>query len=316
MKAALAVGFFSLVALLPALAAAEREVRHAFPVQPGCTLKIDTYRGMITVTESDEAMVRVSIQMQVGGDTEADAARVLAGLQLDVEARERMVSIFARNPRETRARWVWREDEQVGLFYRITVPRHCHLEVKNGNGDLTVGRLQGRMSARVQTGTVFFRGVDGSVDATVGQGDIVISRCSGPVKAVLAQGLIRMGTIGGPLDLTNASGSAEVMWAKSAVQGKVTAGHLRVGLGREIAQDSALTASGGNILARIDATADCEIQASSKWGRVNCELPLVTEPGRNGKRKLFGRLNRGGPLVALRADGGNVTIEAGAPPFE
>lgn len=301
--------------LLPPVGAAERDVRYAFPVQPGCTLKIDTYRGDITVTETEDAAAVVSVHMEVGGDTPEQVQRVLAGLQLEVKEVDNVVTIFARNPRETRARWIWREDEQIGLFYRITVPRRCDVDVTTTKGAITVGRLEGRMSARVEEGTVFFRGIDGSVNASVGQGELIVSRCSGAVTAEMRNGQIRLGTVGGRAALRNAHGGIELMTAKGPIEAAVTAGDLFVGFAREMSAAS-LRAAAGNITVRIDPAANCTIDASARWGLVDCDLPLAIEPGGREKRKLRGGLNEGGPRVALNADGGNVTIEAGEAPFE
>ncbi|MSU71607.1 MAG: hypothetical protein EXS43_04595 [Opitutus sp.] len=153
--------FLPILALLWALSgagplrAAERDIRHAFPVQPGCRLKIDSYRGRIEVTESDEPEVKILIHLEIGGETEADARRVLDGLQLDVQARDNAVSIVARNPRETRIRWFWQEAEQIELMYYISVPRQCSVDVKTGTGSITVGRLAGQMAARIEKGNIF-----------------------------------------------------------------------------------------------------------------------------------------------------------------
>src|SRR5688572_7466549 len=63
------VAGFLAVGPIASAGAAERDVRHEFAVQPGCLLRIDTYRGEVTVTESDDPTVQVTIHMEVGGDT-------------------------------------------------------------------------------------------------------------------------------------------------------------------------------------------------------------------------------------------------------
>lgn len=290
---------------------AEHDVREVFAVEPGCTLRIDTYRGEIEVTESDEPTVVVAVHMEVGGETDAAAQRVLDGLQLQLEEVDNVVTVRARNPRETRARWVWREDEQVGLFYRITVPRACNVEVKNARGDVTIGRVEGRVAVEVKTGTVFLRGVNGDADADVGEGDLVISRCTGDVKARVGSGKIRTGLIGGAADLKAASGSVEVMAVRGGIRAQATAGDVTVTFPRDMRAGAALKSSGGDVFVRIDPAADCVVQATSKWGEVRCALPLAVAPNGRGKRKLHGTLNVGGPAIVLHADGGDVRIEPG-----
>lgn len=313
--------FFPILVLLWALPgggplrAAERDIRHAFPVQPGCRLKIDSYRGRIEVTESDEPQVKILLHLEIGGETEADARRVLDGLQLDVQARDNTVSIVARNPRETRIRWFWQEEEQIELMYYISVPRQCSVEVKTGTGSITVGRLAGQMTARIERGNIFFRSVEGSLDANAEFGDIVVSRCLGPLTARVLKGTIRAGTLAGAADLRNSSGDVEVMVARGPITARAVAGDLAVGFPRNIGGEARLTTSGGSIFATIDPLASCQIDASAVWGRVECRLPgaVISQSGRG---KATAQLQAGGPRLTLRASGGGVTIAPGEAPFE
>lgn len=297
------------------LRAAERDIRHSFPVEPGCRLKIDSYRGRIDVTESDELQVKILIHLEIGGETEADAQRVLDGLQLDVQARDNAVSIVARNPRETRVRWFWQEDEQIELMYYISVPRRCSVEVKTGTGSITVGRLAGQMAARIEKGNIFFRAVEGSLNASAEFGDIVVSRCLGPLTARVLKGKIRAGTLGGPADLKNSSGDIEVMMARGALTARAAAGDLTVGFPRTIGGEARLATSGGSIFATIDPVANCRIEAAAVWGRVECRLPGAVI-SRSTRTKVAAQLNAGGALLVMRANGGGVTIEPGETPFE
>ncbi|HVS54184.1 MAG TPA: hypothetical protein VHD62_17645 [Opitutaceae bacterium] len=297
-------------------AAAERDESATFAVQPGCTLQLDSYRGAVFVTESDAPEVRVSVHMEIGADTATEAERLRAALQLQMKAANNVVSIFARNPRESRIRWIWHEDQQIDLVYRVAVPRRCNVDVKVLNGGVTIGNLAGDMKARVENGTIFFRQIDGSVNAQVDNGDVVVSRCSGAFTARVLRGAIRAGTIGGPVDVRNRSGDIELMMAQNSVRALAEAGDVAIGFPRMFeGENTRVATSGGNILAKIDPAANCRIEASSIWGRVECKLPVAIEPGENGRRKLTANLNAGGPLVTLHASGGNVRIERGATPF-
>src|SRR5205807_10317672 len=112
----------------------------------------------------------------------------------------------ARNPRETGWHFSWGEEARLNLYFRLTVPRSCHLDLKLGAGTITVGPLAGRMRAEVENGKIFFRRVDGSVEARVESGDIIVSHCTGAVTARAMGGVMRLGTIGGPLHLRSTSG--------------------------------------------------------------------------------------------------------------
>ena len=313
MKAAVILPWFLLAI---AAGAAERDVRRTFAVQPGCTLKVDTYQGAIVVEETDASEVRVEVHLEIGTDTEEEADRVRQALRLEFRAENNTVSIRARNPSETHLRFVWRDQEQIDLTYRIFVPHRCNLELATLGGSITVGILAGRMSARVEKGTIFFRGVEGSIDAATQFGDVIVSRCNGAVTLRTLRGTIRTGTLGGPARIKNTTGDIEVLAARAGIAASAEAGDVTVGFPRDASGDSELTVSGGNIFVRIDPAANCAIKASSVWGQVRNSLPLAIESGGNGKSRLSGRLNRGGPVLTLHANGGNVKLTPGETNFE
>lgn len=304
--------------LLPLSAgqAAEREFARTFPVEPGCTLKLDTYRGSITVVESDQPEVKVSLQMQLGTDNEEDAARAYAALELEATSVNNTVTLRARNPRETRVRFVWNDKHQIDLAWRISVPRRCHVDAVTLNGGITIGNLSGRIAARTERGTIFLKRIDGSAEAETETGDVVISRCSGAVKARVLRGTIRVGTIGGRADLKTSTGDIDVLAARAGITASAEAGDVYVGFPRDTAGAANITASGGSIYAKIDPAANCSVAASSVWGRVESLLPMTIESGADGKRKLTGRLGRGGPALTFHANGGHVKITPGETYFE
>jgi hypothetical protein len=317
------VGAIVLVGLAAALLAggtshaAERDERHAFAVTPGCTLKIDSHRGAIFINESDEPEIRVLVHLEIGADTEAEADRLRADLQLNVSSAGNVVTVHARNPAESRALWVWREEKQIDLTYRISVPRQCNAEIAVRNGSVTIGNLDGHVAVRVGNGTISCRHITGSLDAVVQEkGDVVVARCLGPLTARVQEGTIRTGPIAGRADLKTSAGDVDVLLAKAAIVASAEAGDVSVAFPRELGGEANLTARGGNVIVRLDPAANARVVASSVWGEVKSRLPLTIESGGNGRSRLTGRLREGGPLVLVRANGGHVRLEPGEPPFE
>src|ERR1043165_257330 len=133
--------FFVFAGLAAFARGAERDEEYAFSVQPGCTLKVDSYRGAVLVAEGDAPQITLAVHMEIGADTEAEAERMRAQLQLEVRQAGNIVTVCARKPSETRIRWVWNDDRQIDLTYRITVPRHCDVDVQVINGSITVSSL-------------------------------------------------------------------------------------------------------------------------------------------------------------------------------
>jgi DUF4097 and DUF4098 domain-containing protein YvlB len=277
---------------------------------------VDSYRGDITIEGSDAMEVRVVVNFDFDVETEAEADRLWEGFKFDGKSDRNVVSVVVRNPTVSGIRFTWEEREQMIPYYRISVPRECNLKLKTLTGDITVGRIKGRMSAEVGKGTVFFRGVDGSIDAAVESGDVVISRCTGGVTARVLRGAIRIGTLGGSSELTSSNGGIEVLRLDGALTAFAEVGDVAVNFPRHTLQPAKLTSSGGNVRVKIDPAANCNVEASAMWGSVESVLRLSGQTDSGSKRRLTGRLNQGGPLLQLRANGGSVTIEPGETLFE
>jgi DUF4097 and DUF4098 domain-containing protein YvlB len=297
-----------LVAAPLAWGAIERVDNRVFPVQPGCTLKLDTYRGAILVTEGDQPEISVALTLRFAVDTEEEADRIREALNLEMKAEGNTVVIRARNPRETRIRFVWHDKYQIDLSYVITVPRQCHVDLTTLNGGIKVGNLEGNLVARADTGSISFKRITGSVEAKTNFGEILVSRCSGAVKLHVLRGTLRVGTVGGTADLKNDSGDIEVLGIRANAKVYCAAGDVTIGFYKGVAGDSRVDASGGNIYAKIDPEAACAIEASSVFGRVESKLPVEIETGALGKSRLSAKLNAGGPRLTLHANGGHVKL--------
>jgi DUF4097 and DUF4098 domain-containing protein YvlB len=287
---------------------AERVVQRSFPVQPGCELVVDSYRGSVAVEESEESEIRVSVTLVSDLRDEREANRAFDALQLDMKAENNRVSVSAKNPRQTAVRFVWNEKEQLELAYQITVPRQCNVNLATANGSILVGSLTGKMAARTDVGTITLRRIDGSIQATTKTGDIVISRCSGDVALSALRGNLRVGPVGGRAELKTATGNIEVQTVGASLRAIAAAGDVTAGFARSVSADSLIETSAGHIDVKLDPALACTFKASSLWGRVETAVPFVVEAGGSGKGKLAGRLNQGGPTLTFRASGGHVKI--------
>ncbi|MBC7367048.1 MAG: DUF4097 family beta strand repeat protein [Undibacterium sp.] len=297
------------MAVRPAVAV-ERTVKRSFPVQPGATLKVDSYRGGIIVEETEESAVRVEVRVEVATEDEAQANQSLGALKLEMELVGNEVRVRAWNPRESRALFVWEEKRQIELTFRVFVPRSSSLDLSTLDGGVTVGNLTGRVVAYTRAGTISCRKIDGTIKATVDTGDIVVSRCTGAVDLRVQRGNIRTGTIFGRADVSSDSGDIEVLSALGGVTARTSAGDVAVGFQKKFAGESKIEASGGSIFVKVDPMAALTLDATTSWGRVQTTLPFAVEAGGAGKSKFTGKLNGGGPAVRLHAAGGQVKLDA------
>lgn len=302
----------ALAAVLP-VRAAERIERRDFPAPAGTTLKIDTYRGSIDVTQSPDDQMHLEIRIDPGTDDRAETDSILKTLQLDIRQAGSVISVTARNPSETAVHFTWQKSRKILLSYAVKVPPACNLNMATDDGGIAVqGIMQnvvGNMEVKAKKGGIFFRSVEGDIKATVDSGDIVVSRCTGSVDLRAMVGSIRVGTVGGFAELHATNGDIELQHALGGAKVTSTAGEILVGFPKTFSRDSSVSSDGGSIIVRLDPAARCMVQASAVWGRVNTTLPITVESGGDGKKTLKGRLNGGGALLKLHADGGNLRIE-------
>lgn len=70
------------------------------------------------------------------------------------------------------------------------------------------------------------------------------------------------------------------------------------------------------MLVKIARAANCDLGASATWGSVKSAFSLAGDAAESTPRRIKGRLNGGGPLLSLRANGGSVKIEPGEMLYE
>jgi hypothetical protein len=301
-----------LVAFAPlVLRAIDRDEERTFPVQPGCALRVDLYRGGTDVQESDVDEIAVVAHTTIAVATEEEAAPLLAALGLTIQQEGKAVVIRASDPVGRGVKLSWKDNPAVDLDCTILVPRCCDVDLRTRDGGITVGNLTGRVVVRATQGNIFVRRINGFIDAAKQAGDVIISRCSGEVLARTERGTIRAGTLGGRAVLKNAGGDIEVLAACAGLDAHADIGDVIVGFPTGFAGEASIRTAYGSIFAKIDPTANCAVRASSFWGHVDNKLPLAIESGGSGRGKLAGRLNEGGPTVSLHANGGHVFLQRG-----
>jgi len=309
---------FSLCSILAALAfataglGAVRMVQRTFPGKPGATLKVDTYRGTIDVEASPDNQFHLEIALDPETDNPAESERLLGKVQTEIKQSGPAVSILLRNPSVTGLHFELSEHEpRVSIGCRFLVPPVCNLDLATAAGDITVGNMAGRLKAGTKKGTIFFRRIDGDIEASGEKGNIIISQCTGSARLAELLGSIRAGTIAGRVEGRATNGDIEVQHALSGGSISVTAGDATIGVPMGLAGPARIDTDSGAILVLIDPQARCSIKARSIWGRVHLSplLAVAVQSGGDGAKNLDGKLNGGGPLLILHANGGQIKIE-------
>ena len=287
-----------------------QRIERNFPALPGAALKIDSYRGLIEVSVAPDNQFHLELVLDPGTEDPAKSDRLLREVKTEIAATGATVSIQLRNPTVTGLHLELNEPQKVTVDIRCQVPRSCRLDLATHDGSINVGDLAGSVKTRVRNGTIFFRHINGDIDAFDDHGNIVLSHCTGTVKMSALVGNIQAGTISGLVEAKTTNGDIEVQHALGGAKLSATAGDITLGLPKAMTRGCTVDTDGGAITVRLDPESQCSIRASSVWGKVHVRpaVPILVQSGGDNKRSLVGTLNGGGPEVALHADGGNVQI--------
>jgi len=125
---------------------------------------------------------------------------------------------------------------------------------------------------------------------------------------------VLIGTVGGRARLETLAGDIEVQTAYGAVEAATSTGDVSAGFARMLEQSHLRTAL-GDIHATVNPAEGFSLMASAGLGKVTSKLGLASAIGGKRRGKLAGQFQGGGPLLDLKAGGGNVLIEAGEPVF-
>lgn len=293
----------------------QRVEQKSFPLTAGGTVRLNTYRGLVNVSAGEGDKVTVTVRSVSGEEKEENARRALDSLDLSMAARNGEISITASNIRETGVRIDLFELKKIEIFFEISVPENCNLDLSTDDGSITVGSLAGNMKARTETGQIFFRRIDGNVEARSRSGDIIVSRCTGSVDLKCLQGNISVGTVSGRATLETVNGDIEIMSAYDVVMAKAAEGDVSAGFA-QITGPSSIRTAVGNITTIINPDTGFSIKAKSRWGKIYSDMNVDTSRGGSGRSKLVGDYKGGGPELDIEAPGGYVRIKPGEPLFE
>jgi len=300
------------VFVLPAQAVIDRVIDKTFDVKSGAiTVRAETFSGGITVTPSDEPQVRVTVRQTVEATDEKAAEKLLAGLDVSLEQSAADVVVLKIHPRHA-VRWTWQNWSPASLAIEIRTPHSCHLDLQSQEGAITVAALKGNVRARTAAGTIFIGEIDGEIAATNGRGDISITACNGPLKLLAKNGNVLIGRSGARAELSAVDGLIEVQAARGPVIARGNRTDIKVSFVHPLQEASDLNADGGDVTVGFDPRSAATLNArASKFGSVRVrDLTITPVKGKSGDSALTGTLNGGGPLIKIRASGGNVRLNA------
>jgi len=187
------------------------------------------------------------------------------------------------------------------IDYTLRVPGKIALQLRTGNGTISVKGVDGKLIAQTDQGGIEIQETTGAVLAQTEQkGDITIEQVNGDIKAVANQGTIT---------IRNATKSI----IASAQRGNIDAGVDK--LDRDTLLD--LNAASGNVMLALPSTASARVQAHTNSGLLTSShwiklTPMTTQLNkqawRDFRRSVEGTINNGEAEVKLSSSSGNIKI--------
>jgi hypothetical protein len=270
--------FCALGALLSlGTAQASSRIEKNLKLDPGGTLDMDTGGGDIVVTGTTEAGAHVIVTSRISDlENTYDLRFEETPHGVQISAHRRSDSMWPKNS---------------NLKFEITVPRQTSLELKTSGGDLRISNLEGGVRLKTSGGDVSVTDAKGDVDAQTSGGDMRVRQLTGNLVLRTSGGDIKAEGISGRVDVRTSGGDVEISLLKGDAQG------------------GEVETSGGEVRVALDPTVNLDVEASAGGGDVKSELPL-TITGTVSSSRLRGTLGKGGQLLRLHSDSGDIHLQS------
>jgi hypothetical protein len=212
--------------------------------------------------------------------------------------------------------FTWQTWPPVLLTFDIKVPRACDADLRTHDGDISVGKLRGKLKLTNDSGKIFAGETDGTVTARSRLGDIAVTACTGMIDAFTASGNIDVGRAPGGARLTSDGGLIETEAAGGDFQVSGNGSEVKVRFAYPVAHAAEVATSGGSITAILDQRSAVDLDASSSPLDQVVARGLAPAGLPDGEKRggLTAKLNGGGPAVVIRASGGHVLLRGEEPP--
>lgn len=313
--AALSVAAGGAVAALGAVAAnAEAAaIERSFEAVSGGVLAVEAEQATVEVRGGGEG-VRIAISR---GDDDAAAieadfdiafAQDDAGVQLRVARRggafrfmRRALKIVVQTPRDFAA-------DVASSGGSITVADLARdVAAATSGGSLHFEAVAGHVVGRTSGGAIRHAGTSASVDFSTSGGAIAIGEVRGNVQAKTSGGRIAVAEAHGAVRAKTSGGSISIDSANDAVDARTTGGSIRTTFAGQPKAASRLASTGGRVRVRLAEDVAVDLSASVSGGRLHIDEAFQLD-GESGKHSATGRINGGGPSLALRTSGGSITV--------
>ena len=267
---------------------------HTFKVTGTSKITLDTFDGAIEVHAWDRPEVEVVVEKQA-----QDEAR-LKDITIEKSQDGDQVTVRVRGPASSGSSGV-----VIGVNFspsarlRVAVPKSSALDLRSGDGSITVEEVTGMASLHT------------------GDGSIVASRLSGEVLARTDDGSIRFREITGKVDVETGDGSVVVGGTLTHLRAKTGDGSVRIAVepGSRFEDDWTVETRDGSVEVRLPEAVDVVVDAVTTDGGIRSNYPGLTvdrsddDHDDRSRRALRGTGGAGGRTLRVRTGDGTIRFE-------
>lgn len=270
---------------------------HTFPVGTSPSVVLDTFDGSIQVHSWDRNEVEVIVEKQAQDDG------LLQQIVVEKSQQGDQVTLRVKGPASSGMNGI-----QIGVVYspsarlRVAVPRATALDLRSGDGNVSVEDV---------AGTLALRSGDGTISGL---------RLSGDIRARTDDGSIRLREISGKVDVETLDGSVVVNGMLTHLRAKSGDGSVRITAekGSALGDDWAIETGDGNVDLRLPEGLAAEVDASTSDGSIRSSYPGLSVPersaeereGNDDRRALKASLAGGGRTLRVRTSDGTIRFES------
>jgi DUF4097 and DUF4098 domain-containing protein YvlB len=272
------------------------------------SLDLSNVSGDITVTAGPGTSVVVDVTRESHGRTEADAARGLQEVQVDIATQGDHASVTARYPGGQQGRSPYR----VSTIYRVTAPAGTRVKATSVSGDVSITRITGDLDVQVVSGNVTVAGAGRLTSARTISGNVHLSD-------VTSDAALTVAAVSGNVTLERVKASRI---SADVVSGTVRATDVTAG-GAAIKSLSGtvdytgplarggryeLTSHSGTVTFTAVGPVGFTLDASSFSGTIQPEGSVALTSPITRKGSLTGTAGDGGATVVARTFSGDIRI--------
>jgi DUF4097 and DUF4098 domain-containing protein YvlB len=280
---------FATAALLAgiAIAAGAMPVRadqwsKTYQVNGRADLHVMTGDGDVIVTGTDQHQIdaRVTANGWKIGPNDVQIIESQSGNSVSIEVKVPHwgFSMFGGNHRSLRV--------EVG------VPRELDLDVRTSDGNVTA------------------QGVSGKIQFDTGDGNVTAGNIKGDIRIHTGDGHIEGHNFDGSLDANTGDGNLRIDGRFDALALKTGDGNIeaQAGSGSKVANGWSLHSGDGHITLRVPSDLNATLDAHTGDGSITLDIPIQVS-GSLSHSSVRGKLNAGGPTLAISSGDGSIHIE-------